>query len=210
MSSKLILKMSMSLDGFVAGPNGELDWLFRSSDAGSQAWTLDVIGGATMHAMGRKTWNDMTAFWPYAQSPFAAPMNKVPKVVFTRSRTLSAGATTQAIEDARKDDGSRQAADPEILRGWQNPRVASGDIVASVRALKAETTGTICAHGGATFVRSLIEHDLIDEYYFAVHPVVLGRGLPIFTDARLRDLELVDSQKFAKGVVTHSYKKVVR
>lgn len=201
------MKMSMSLDGFVAGPNGEIDWVFRSSDPESQAWTVDVLSRAGLHAMGRRTWNDMTAFWPYATSAFAAPMNTVPKVVFTRQLALTPGDVTAALTDARADDRVQQPADPDVLRGWRHPRVAAGDLVQSVRLLKAESGGDVLAHGGSSFMRSLVEHDLVDEYYLAIHPVVLGRGQAIFSTARARDLELVDSRRFAKGVVTHTYRR---
>lgn len=202
---KLILKMSMSIDGFVAGPNGEIDWVFRSSDEQSRAWTVDVISRAGLHAMGRKSWHDMASYWPTAAGPFAAPMNAIPKIVFTRTE-LGAGAPTPALADARAADAAQQPAAPEVVRGWAHPRVAR-NLVEDIRQLKSEQGGDILAHGGASFARSLIEHDLIDEYYLPIHPVVLGRGLSIFADARPRDVELVDVKAFEKGIVAHVYRR---
>ncbi len=59
---KLILKMSMSTDGFVGSPNGEIDWIFRSDDPGATSWTLDALGQAGVHIMGRRTFYDMVSY----------------------------------------------------------------------------------------------------------------------------------------------------
>src|SRR5581483_3264798 len=96
--------MSVSADGFVAGPNGEIDWLFRSTDPVATAWTVATIRDVGVHIMGSRTFQDMAAYWPSSTEPFAAPMNDIPKVVFSRSgRAGGAGqaATTQALADAR-------------------------------------------------------------------------------------------------------------
>jgi dihydrofolate reductase len=204
MSRNLIVKMSMSLDGFVGGPNGEADWLFRSSDEESTAWTVDVISRAGIHAMGRKSWHDMAAYWPTSMEPFAPPMNKIPKVVFTRTGLGAGGGPTAALTDARAQGHAQKSADPEVVRGWTNPRVASGDLAEEVRRLKAESGGDVIAHGGASFVRALIETGLVDEYALLVAPVVLGRGLPIFS--KPMDLELVELKRFPKGTVAHVYR----
>ena len=83
---KLVLKMSVSLDGFVAGPNGEVDWIFRTSGGDdSTAWVLDTLSGAGVHIMGSRSYRDMAAFWPYSDMPIAAPMNDIPKVIFSRT-----------------------------------------------------------------------------------------------------------------------------
>ena len=71
---KLVLKMSVSLDGFVAGPNGEADWIFRTSGgADSTGWVLDTLRGAGVHIMGSRSYYDMAAFWPYSEMPIAPP-----------------------------------------------------------------------------------------------------------------------------------------
>ena len=81
---KLIMKMSASLDGFVGGPNGENDWIFRSSDEESSAWSLGAVQQASVLVAGRKSFESWVNYWPTAPGPFAAPMNEFPKVVFTR------------------------------------------------------------------------------------------------------------------------------
>src|SRR5882757_3628600 len=80
---KLIMKMSTSVDGFVGGPNGETDWVFRSSDETSRAWVIEHSFDAGLIIMGRKSFEAMAPYWPTATGPFAAPMNEIPKAVFT-------------------------------------------------------------------------------------------------------------------------------
>ncbi|HEY4058744.1 MAG TPA: dihydrofolate reductase family protein [Kofleriaceae bacterium] len=207
---KLILKMSMTVDGFVAGPRGELDWLFRTSDAESKAWTVAAVSNMGLHIMGRKTYRDMAAYWPTSTEPFAAPMNSVPKMIFTRGgEDTSSTATTRAIEDARAHAPAGTTASDDVVRGWTHPRWSRGDLVSEIAALKAEQGKDILAHGGAAFAQSLVEHDLIDEYRLVVHPVVLGAGLPLFTKASsLLDLELLEAKSFPKGVVAHVYRRI--
>ncbi len=81
---KLVLKMSMSLDGFVGGPNGEIDWLFRSMDSGVMDWLSRNIGAAGLHIMGSHTFQDMAAYGPRSSDLLAAPMNQIRKVVFSK------------------------------------------------------------------------------------------------------------------------------
>jgi dihydrofolate reductase len=204
---KLILKMSMSLDGFVAGPNGELDWLFRTSDPESKAWTVAAVSNAGIHAMGRKTYRDMAAYWPTSTEEFAPPMNDVPKVVFARNG-LGTSDTTRALEDARAQGTGHTAASADVIRGWTHPRVATGPLAEEIARLKAEPGKFILAHGGAAFAQSLVQLDLIDEYRLVVHPVVLGHGLPLFSKAeKPLDLELVESRRFPKGIVAQVYRR---
>lgn len=195
---KLILKMSMSIDGFVAGPNGENDWSLRARDERAAAWTVAAIERAGIHVMGRKAWQEMAGYWPTSTTPFAPAMNNIPKVVFTR-----AGLPTRGLEGAQ---GGATKADPDVVRGWTHPRVAAGDIAEEIARLKQEPGAEIVAHGGASFAQRLVQLDLVDEYKLLVHPVVLVRGLPLFARAtRPLDLTLVDVVTFPKGAVAHVY-----
>src|SRR5438876_12382505 len=73
---KLILQMQCSLDGFVSGPNGELDWIFPDLDAEYAAWGVERLWRAGAHLMGGVTFRDMAAQWPSSTEPYAAPMNQ--------------------------------------------------------------------------------------------------------------------------------------
>jgi len=211
MSKELILRISISVDGFVCGPNGEIDWIFRTSGEDSLQWTVDLLGQPSLHAMGRRTYYDMVAFWPTSTSPMARPMNEIPKAVFSRSGAISAPSlelTTVALKDATKAETSEHmSVDQTVLESWLHPTVAGTDLVTDIQRLKAEDGKPILAHGGASFASSLIVANLVDLFHLVVHPVVLGRGLPIF--AGLENpvyLKLEDLKQFDTGVVAKTYR----
>jgi dihydrofolate reductase len=205
--------MSISFDGFVAGPNGEADWIFRNRGADSTAWIVDTLRQAGAHAMGSRTYRDMAAFWPYSETPLAKPMNDIPKIVFSRNGMKGgrqAGIPTRALADAKKDRiGDEQSVTPTaaVLRSWAEPTVACGDLVEEVARLKEQPGDFILAHGGASFAQSLVACGLIDEYRLVVYPVALGRGLPLFSGLpRPLDLRLVSTASFDSGAVGAVYR----
>jgi dihydrofolate reductase len=208
---RLVFKMSVSIDGFVSGPNGEIDWIFRSSGRDSLESLVNLIRQAGAHAMGSRTYYDMAAFWPYSASPLAESMNNIPKIVFARHGIkdgTQTDATTRALADARKDSTGQQSVTPSeaVLESWANPTVLSGDLAEEVVRLKKQPGNFILAHGGARFAQSLIATGLIDEYRLVVHPVALGRGLPLFSGLQKPlDLRLVSSTAYSSGVVGHVY-----
>ncbi|HEU0065567.1 MAG TPA: dihydrofolate reductase family protein [Flavisolibacter sp.] len=190
---RLIMKMSMSLDGFVGTETGELDWVFKSSDPQSKGWTLNLVNKAGLHIMGRTSFHSMATYWPISKDAFAAPMNEIPKATFTR----------KGFKDF---DRKKVASLSPAGASWAEARVFEGDLTENIRKLKQEPGKPILAHGGAEFMRSLIQTGLIDEYNLAIHPVVLGKGLPIFTGiAKPFHLILVDEKSFPGGVVVHTY-----
>lgn len=178
---KLILKMSMTLDGFVGGANGELDWLFDTTDDDAKKWIADTIRHAGVHIVGSRTYAVMAAYWPSSTDILAGPMNEIPKVVFSRT----------ALEPTKA-----------LAASWVQPRIAAGDLAEEITRLKEQPGGDILAHGGARFARSLVVSGLIDEYQLLVHPVALGRGLAIFSDlpSPLR-LVHVSTTRFPSGAV---------
>jgi dihydrofolate reductase len=206
---KLILKMSITVDGFVGGPNGEIDWLFPGMDEAATAWTLSVIEKAGAHLMGSRTFHDMAAYWPTSSEVFAAPMNDIPKVVFTRKGFTGAdpAGTTGALKDASAHIPVDTSAKAQGADSWTRPRVADGDLAEEIARLKAEPGADLVAHGGAGFAASLVAAGLIDEYALLVHSVVLGRGLPLFASlAAARRLTLVDSTRFEAGATAQIYR----
>jgi dihydrofolate reductase len=206
---KLILKMSISLDGFVGGPGGEIDWLFDSMDEGATQWTVELLWKAGVHAMGSRTFHDMASYWPYSDEPFAAPMNQIPKVVFSRSGAVAppdAGVTT-AFRDATRARPTAPSRDSPQRARWETARVARGDLAGEIARLKQEPGKDILAHGGAGFAQSLVRLGLVDEYQLLVHPVALGRGLALFSSLSgpLR-LKLVSATAFGAGAVAKIYR----
>src|SRR5678815_5043895 len=103
---KLVLQMQVTVDGFVCGLDGELDWVFKTMDEAAGAWIVEHIRRAGMHAMGRRTYHDMAAHWPTSTEVYAAPMNEIPKVVFSKSGNLADGRTTRALTDAHGQPGA--------------------------------------------------------------------------------------------------------
>ncbi|MBF4604159.1 dihydrofolate reductase family protein [Curtobacterium sp. VKM Ac-2884] len=192
---ELVLKMSMSLDGFVAAPRSESDWMFRGGSPDSMAWVLDVVAGAGVHAFGRKTFERISGFWPTAPGPIAEPMNRIPKVVFTTQRDF--------------DPRTVAAPDPDspAAATWTGARVAAGPLEAEVTALKQESGGYVLAQGGTEFGRSLVRAGLVDEYRLAVLPVALGTGAGIFSGLQEElDLQLVSSTVFEGGAKADVYR----
>jgi dihydrofolate reductase len=202
---KLVLKMSVSLDGFVAGPSGEIDWIFRTSGADSREWVIDTLREAGAHIMGSRSYNDLAGFWPFSDLPFAAPMNDIPKVIFSRKEIKDVMArTTQTVAEAKARHSERPVATPTaaILQSWAEPTVANGDLAEEILRLKEQPGNFILAHGGARFAQSLVASGLIDEYRLAIHPVMLGRGQSLFPELRNPvDLRLISATPFGSGVV---------
>jgi dihydrofolate reductase len=181
---RLVLKMSMTLDGYVAGPAGEMDWAARTAHPEGKAWVEKTLQEAGAHVIGRRLYEQFVGYWPTSDDPVAAAMNSIPKVVFSRS------------------------ADPELpsAPGWEDPRVLGADLATDVAGLKAEDGKDLLAQGGVTFVRSLVGLGLVDEYRMVVHPVVLGAGQALFEGAPAFDLELVDAVRFPSGTQALTYR----
>jgi dihydrofolate reductase len=204
---KLVLKMSISVDGFVGGPDGEIDWLFRSMDDEATSWTLESLRDAGLHIMGSRTFRDMAAYWPTSTEPFARYMNEIPKLYFSRS--ASAGSTTRALVDANARRITSSPAAANAIESWNTAGVATGELDEEVNRLKQEPGKDVLAHGGAAFASSLVKLGLVDEYRLLVHPVTLGRGLPLFAELSAPlDLALIDAKTFKSGAVAHVYRKV--
>jgi dihydrofolate reductase len=208
---KLILQMAISVDGFVGSPNGGLDWIFRATDGEARAWTVESLRDAGLHVMGSRTFRDMAAYWPSSTEPFAAPMNRIPKAVFSGTRTGREGATTRGLEDARAQALPVSKPEPGALESWTNARIIAGDLCEEITRLKQEPGKDIFAHGGASFAQSLVRLGVVDEYRLRVHPVALGQGLPLFSRlAAPAELELVEIKAFKGGIAAHVYRAVAR
>jgi len=187
---KLMMKMSLSIDGFVGGPKGEKDWVFRSSDEESRAWLLQNTREAGLIIMGRKSFETMSPYWPTATGPLAEAMNEIPKAVVTKN----------GFKVPPPASPSPAAA------SWAATQVIDGDLAERIKQLKQEPGNPILAIGGAGFMRSLIDTGLIDEYHLVVHPVLLGAGEPIFTHLTKQfDLKLVAVNACPGGIVIHTY-----
>ncbi|NLR59291.1 dihydrofolate reductase family protein [Chitinophaga polysaccharea] len=193
---KLIVKMSISFDGFVSAADGGKDWVFKTGDEESAAWSVEKIRQAGLIIMGRKTFETLAPYWPTATGPFAAPMNEIPKAVFTQNgfKGIDPGHATNAEQSP-------------AVASWAGARIFDGDLAEGIKALKTESGKPIVAIGGGGFIQNLIATGLVDEYQLAIHPVVLGAGLPIFTGLKIPlYLKLDEVKVFPKGVIAQTYR----
>jgi dihydrofolate reductase len=182
---KLVLSMGVSLDGFVARPGrfGAGGWGLPPDDPVLKERKLSWFQDIDLHLMGRNTYEEMAEFWPHSDDPYAAPMNDIPKVVF--SKTL-------------------ERAD------WPESRIAGGDLATEIDELKAESDGEMLAWGGAAFAQSLSAARLVDEYRLIHQPVALGDGLPLFKNLTAPlHLELVEATTYDTGAALHIYRPAV-
>lgn len=184
MARKLKLQMQMTIDGFAAGPEGQLDWMKRDLDDQLLAFIVHLTDTSDTILLGRKMTPGFVSYWEGVkpESPeyfFARKMVDTPKVVFSKTLT--------------RIDG-------------KNVRVETGDLAQAVNRLKQLPGKDIVVYGGATFVSSLLEHGLIDELNIFVNPVAIGRGLRIFKDRTA--LRLASSTAYASGVVVNTFQPV--
>jgi dihydrofolate reductase len=178
---KLILQVVvMSLDGFVADDESDLGKFTDIDDQPLAEWLTGLIWQAETHIMGRTTYESMAEHWPDSTEIFAAPMNSIPKVVFSKS-----------LERAE----------------WTDSTIARGDTVEEIRRLKDQTGGDILAHGGVKFLQSLAGLEVVDAYRLLVYPYVAGGGQALFAGVeKPRGLALVDSVSFSSGVLGLTYR----
>ena len=175
---KVALGMQVSVDGFVATEEGKLDWAMAHFEPGLLGTIHERLSRLETVLMGRRNYEEQAATWPHAHGdPIGEIMNSVEKIVF--SRTL-----------AQVD--------------WENSRLADGTPEEVVARLKQGEGGDIGVSGGATLAGHLAAAGLIDEYTLAIHPVVLGKGVPLFVAPM--ELELVDSVRFDSGVTLNTYR----
>jgi dihydrofolate reductase len=207
---ELILKMSMSIDGFVASADGGAEWIFGTRDDEAVAWTVDTVWNASLHIMGSRTFRDMAAYWPASTDVFAPPMNRIPKAVFSKQgASILPGANTAAAPAAGRGS-ARPEQHGDLKPGadsWAQAYVATGGLNEEIAKLKSGHGKPIIAHGGASFARSLVASGVIDQYALLVHPVALGKGLPLFAGLTApKRLKLVRSTSFPGGSVAQIYR----
>lgn len=182
---KVIFSTMVSLDGFIEGPNRELDWPIIDGEL--HRYVNDQCRAMGAFLYGRRTYEVMVAYWPTADANPSAPDFEVefsriwkamPKIVF--SKTLE------------KTEG--------------NARLVRENVVEEVTKLKAQSGKDLLLLGGADLASTFMRHRLIDEYEIYVHPVVLGGGTPLFKtlDDRIH-LRLVETRTFGSGVVLLRY-----
>jgi dihydrofolate reductase len=183
---KLILRISVSIDGFMESSGEKLDFARSRSPEGA-AWVAEKMGQAGAHLMGRKAFCEMASFWPDASGALATAMNEIPKIVFSKKGFDPAHVST--------------------AKGWADAKVITGDLAEGIAALKKEPGKDLMAHGGIEFAQNLVQTVLIDEYCIAVHPVAAGSGFGLFEKLnKPLHLKLIDTQVFSTGAMGLVYR----
>jgi len=183
---KIVMANWVSIDGYFAGPNGEIDWIVRDPEV-DKAW--HEVGDTPTDTLlsGRVSYQGFESFWPgVAQDPnapeqmkqLAREMNRLHKVVF--SQTLK-----------------------EVT--WENTTLFHGYLIEEVKKLKQGDGASMMIFGSGTIVTQLADAGLIDEYLFTVTPVILGKGKRLFQEVNQLGLKLLETRDFASGNVLLRY-----
>lgn len=185
----VVLFMHMSLDGFVAGPHGELNWIPYNDELEKYAEGIVNTVGSPLY--GRVTYEMMKSYWPTVlKNPSASKhdmdhaqwIENVEKIVFSK--------TLKTIE-------------------WTNTRIISNNIAEEVIKLKQQQGKDLVIFGSPTLAHTFIDMDLIDEYQLTISPVILNRGTVLFKEAQDKvNLKLISSKILNSGVLGVHYKKI--
>jgi dihydrofolate reductase len=180
---KLVVFNLVTMDGYVAGPNGEIDW--HNVDGEFNDFAIEQTATFDALVFGRVTYDLMASYWPTEDAikndPIVAgQMNAIPKLVV--SRTLD------------KAD-------------WNNTRLVKDNVVAEIKKLKDEPGKEIAIFGSSNLSAYLLDEGLIDEIRLIVNPIILGNGMPIFKGAQKQSRwELYKSRTFRNGNILHYYR----
>ncbi len=179
--------MQISIDGYIAGPNGEMDWMTWNWDDKLKAYVDELTEPVDTILLGRKMAGGFISHWANVITKpddpnfaFGKKMIDTPKVVFTKTLNKSE---------------------------WANIFIAKGDLVDEIKQLKNQNGKDIIVYGGASFDSALIKYGLIDEFHLFVNPAVIGNGMTIFKALEGKQkLTLVKSTSFDCGIVVLCYK----
>lgn len=190
---KVILSMMMSLDGFVAGPNDEMDWLPPFNDEAlwkdmhKQMW--ENLRSVDTLLLGRATYRIWETYWPAA--------------------TTNPASTKNDLDFSRYADETQKVVFSRTLENvsWKNTRLVKENIAEEISKLKERPGKNLALAGGAGIAQTFIRLGLIDDYLLLVHPVILGRGKPLFKGLENRiKLKLVETTRLRPEVVELHYR----
>jgi dihydrofolate reductase len=182
---KLKLLMQMTINGYVAGPNGENDWMTWNPDGELMEYMNSLYDSSDTLLLGRKTADFFIKYWESAfeknpETPFARPIVNMPKVVFTKTLDKST---------------------------WNNTTLATGNLAEEIADLKKQNGQDIIVLGSASLVSAIIKEGLIDEYHLILNPTAMGDGMTIFNSLdEIRKFEPISAKLYSGGKIVLSYK----
>jgi dihydrofolate reductase len=183
---KVILLMHVSLDGFVAGPEGEMDWINVESEMFDDVAKLTNEADTAIY--GRVTFRMMENYWPTAGE--------------------KATATKHDIEHSRWANNAVKVVFSKTLKetAWKNTRIYHEDVAGEIAKLKAQPGMNMLLIGSPGLAQTFMRHNLLDEYRLYVNPIILGTGIPLFKHNSDRvNLTLKDIKQFHSGVLGLHY-----
>lgn len=188
---KLKLQIQMSIDGFIAAPNGEMNFMVWDWDDILKGYVNDITEPVDCILLGRKLAEGFIPYWAAVAANTDDPQLTAGKK-FTETKKL---VFSKTLESSVPQDN-----------GWNNTVVKSGNLIEEVIKLKNEDGKDIIAYGGANFVSALIKHNLIDELHLFINPIAIGNGMPIFKDlASIQEMNLIKATSFNCGIVVLNY-----
>lgn len=185
---RIVLFMHASLDGFVAGPKGEMDWIHVDDEIFEYAGARIKEGDTALY--GRVTWEMMEAYWPTAAD--------------------QPNPSRHDIEHSRWYNQVNKVVLSRTLEGASRPntRFIAKDLVAEIQALKAKPGKDILIFGSPGAAHSLMAEDLIDGYWIFVNPLLLGVGVRLFDNVRRsQGLRLLENRTLTSGVICLHYER---
>jgi dihydrofolate reductase len=181
---RLVVFNQLSVDGYFTDAHGDMSWAKEGADDEFNRFTTERAQGGGVLLFGRVTYEMMESFWPTPEAARMLPkvaeqMNKLPKVVFSRT-----------MKEAR----------------WKNTTLVKDDLEGTIRHMKAQPGPDMAIMGSGTVVSQLAETGLVDAYELIINPVALGAGRTIFNGIRERvNLTLTESRMFKNGKVFLCY-----
>jgi dihydrofolate reductase len=176
---KLFWQINVTLDGFMEGPNRELDHTAGVVDEDFEHYATEMLKSIDGILLGRVTYELFAGYWPSATGPDADRLNELPKTVFSR--------TLQEVE-------------------WKNSRLVKENIAEEVTRMKQQPGKDLALFGSANLASTFMRLGLIDEYRIFVTPFILGSGTPMFKDIKDRQaLKLSKATPWSSGVVALYY-----
>jgi dihydrofolate reductase len=173
---KILESTLLSLDGVIGSPH---TWASERFDDEARTRALEQLNSSDAMLMGRHTYEVFSKLWPGQQGPYADTINAIRKYVFSSTLTEA---------------------------GWDNAVIVRGDVTSEVAKLKQQDGNDLVLYGHGPLGAALLQHGLLDELQFAIHPVFVGIGTPLIREGATAAFDLVATKTYASGVVVLTYR----